>query len=303
MKKVLITGGSGTVGYGFIKKYYNKYIICTTSRNQEKINRLQCDFPKITCYNYGIEQKEQLENIFKTFQPDIVIHAAALKHVDIAELSPTQCITTNIIGSINVLNACINNNIKKCIAISTDKASCQANVYGTTKYLMEKIFIEHKKSLNIGICRFGNIANSTGSVLPYWKKLSTNQLPIRITNPEMNRFLFTITDALDIIDECIKRTDNDSGFILTKKMKCVNLKVLADLISTNQEIIGQRPGEKIDEELVSEQELEYTEVDNDWILLRNYKTEPSKRLTQSINTITSNKLSKQEIINIIHELE
>lgn len=303
MLKIFITGGSGTVGRGFIKRYYNNYKIGTTSRNQEKINKLKCDFPNVACYNYGIEQKEQLENIFNSFQPDIVLHAAALKHVDIAETSPTQCVITNIIGSINVLNACINNNIKKCIAISTDKASYQSSVYGTTKYLMEKIFIEHKKTLNIGICRFGNIANSTGSVIPFWQNLKQNNKPLKITNPKMNRFLFSIDSAIQIVNECIKRTDVDTGFILTKNMKCVNLGDLANLISNNQEIIGERLGENLNEDLISIDELEYTELDNDWIIIRDYKTKPETRLLSPINTATSEKLTIDEINKLINQLE
>lgn len=300
MKNLFITGGTGTVGYNFIKSNYEKYNIFTTARNQEKLHILKYNFPKITCFNYGIEQKEQIDNIFSEIKPNLVVHAAALKHVHIAEEQPTQTILVNILGSLNILNACINHKVPQCIVISTDKACAQSNVYGTTKYLMEKIFLEHKHSTNIGICRFGNIANSTGSVLPFWKELKSKNLPLKITDPSMNRFMFTINDAVEIINECIKQTESNTGFILTKNMKAVNIGQLANLISLNQEIVGKRLGEKDNEDLISIEELPYTEINDGWIIIRDYKTKKETQVSVPLNTKTCELMNNIEMLNLLN---
>lgn len=301
MKNIFITGGTGTVGFNFIKRNYHNYNIFTTARNQEKLHYLKCHFPNVTCFNYGIEQKEQLDNLFHEIHPDIVVHAAALKHVHIAEEQPTQTILVNIIGSLNVLNCCIKNNIDKCIVISTDKACAQSNVYGTTKYLMEKMFLEHKHIIKLGIARFGNIANSTGSVLPFWKDLKAKNLPLKITDPSMNRFMFTIDDAIDIIDKCIEHTSIETGFILTKNMKAVNIGTLAKLISENYEVIGKRPGEKDNEDLISETELPYTEIKDSYILIKEYKTKKETQVIIPLNTKTCELMNENEIRKLIND--
>ena len=141
MKKVLITGGSGTVGTAFINEYYDKYDFYNISRNETYISKLGQDFPKVTSYIGDICNLETLINVFEAVKPDIVIHAAALKHVNLAEEQPTKAIEMNVVGSLNVIKASIRAQVPLTVGVSTDKACDSDSVYGYTKRMMELMFM------------------------------------------------------------------------------------------------------------------------------------------------------------------
>ena len=310
-KKVFITGASGTVGKAFIKEYYDIYEIYSYSRNEKNQVALKREFPKVEIIIGSIEDIHTLDCAIANLNIDIVIHAAALKHVDTAEKQPSQAIKINLFGTLNVLETCQKYNIKKVIGISTDKACSPDNVYGMSKYLMEKIFEEyHSPSLNTVCCRFGNVAWSNGSVLPFWLNVKESNKPLPITSIDMTRLIFTSKEAARLINKSITLTDDlDSFFILSKRMKACKMVELARLISDTTTIIGLRPGEILSEDLISEKEVEfaYQLIDNQAeyiVLTKNSKNNLlGERLTSAVNSSTAEEMNKEEMITLLNDVK
>ena len=187
--KILITGGSGTIGKAFIKEF-PEHTYYNVSRNEKFLTDLIREHPKTKNYIGNIEDKEFLIRVFKDVKPDIVIHAAAMKHINIAEENPIQACETNVIGSLNVIKASILTDVPITIGISTDKACSSASVYGDTKSLMEKCFIDANTDKNrFALTRFANVAHSNGSVLPFWLKLKEQGKTLKLTSKKMNRLM------------------------------------------------------------------------------------------------------------------
>ncbi len=305
MKKIFITGGTGTVGKSFISKYYEKYNFISYARNEKEQVSLKRLFPNIEIIIGGIENLSLLSSEILKTEPDIIIHAAALKHVDTAEKQPSQAILTNIIGSYNVIQSAINANVKVIIGISTDKACNPDNIYGQSKFLMEKMFLEANNSNNKFICcRFGNVAWSNGSVIPFWLSRKSQKLSLPLTDKRMTRLMFSQNDAAELIHKSLLDSKKKSGFILSKKMKKVNMFKMAKLISSKIEVFGLRPGEILHEDLISERELPYTEVDGDYIYIYNKKNNNLKnRLKNKLssdNAVEMNSKEMNEIISNVH---
>ena len=169
--RILITGGSGTIGKAFIREFpeHEDYSV---SRNEKFVTDLMREHPNVKNYTGNIEDEGWMVLVFKAVKPDVVIHAAAMKHINIAEENPIQTCQSNVIGSINVINASIMNDVPITIGISTDKACTSESVYGDTKSLMEKCFMEANTMKNrFALTRFANVAHSNGSVLQFWLKL------------------------------------------------------------------------------------------------------------------------------------
>lgn len=315
MKKVLITGASGTVGTAFIQKYYDKYKFYSYSRNEKMQVSLKREFENVEIILGAIEDKFELLATFNRVKPDIVIHAAALKHVDTGENQPTQAIRSNILGSLNVIEASIQTNVPITIGISTDKACAPDNVYGYTKNLMEKMFLEANSSqMKFNCCRFGNIAGSHGSVIPYWFRLLESGQKLRLTDPNMNRLMFLPEDAAILIEHSIKLCEkNISGVIVSKQMKSVNMfefakqvlkfKGIADSKESIQ-IVGMRPGEKLDENLISSSELKFTYVDNEYVIIDPKITQPNiMQIQNEVNSFTAEKMNENEMNYILNEVD
>jgi UDP-N-acetylglucosamine 4,6-dehydratase len=302
MKKILITGGTGTVGSAFIKRYYNDYKFYSISRGEEKIAELNSKFPNVTTLIRDIENLDQIINTFESIKPDIVIHAAALKHVNLAETNPTKAIDINLRGSLNVINASIRAEVPLTIGISTDKACAPENVYGYSKKMMEQIFTEHHNSKTKFICtRFANVAGSRGSVIPFFKDLVSKNLPLKLTSKDMNRLIFSSKEAAKLIHSSINLSNHfKESFVLSKKMKSVNMLRLAKAMSDDIEIVGLRPGEKLNEALISNKELSYTKVIDDYILLFNSKQPQLTNLKSSFSSKNAPIMSDDEIINLIN---
>ncbi len=296
--RVLITGGTGTVGKSLIKSNDNEYI--NVSRNEENIAELKRDFPAVKSYVGNIEDKSLMLRVFKEVKPDVVVHAAAMKHIDLMETNPIAGCNINVMGSMNVAEASIINNVPITVGVSTDKACLPESVYGASKYIMERVFMNTNTDENrFSLTRFANVAHSAGSVLPFWLKLKSEGKPLKLTDPNMNRLIFKQEDAADLINRTILDTKYDGGFVKSYKMKCVNMLDLAKVISDDIEIIGKRPGEKTDEDLISEREIGRTYIYGDDIHIKMEENQDDNKLTEPYNSKSAEKMTTDEIKDLV----
>lgn len=263
---ILLTGGTGSFGSAFIpltlKKYKPKKLI-VFSRDEskqwhesQKINDSRLEF-----VIGDIRDKQSILEATKNV--DYVVHAAAMKIVTTAETNPYECVKTNVIGSMNVLEACKTNKVKKVIALSTDKASNPINLYGATKLAADKLFVagnsfSRKDSTKFSLVRYGNVAGSRGSIIPFFKEQFKNKGVIPITDGSMTRFLITLKECVEFVWFCFG--EMKGGEIFVKKLPSFRTLDLAKAISTNKKFkyIGIRPGEKMHEQMISKDDAMYT---------------------------------------------
>ncbi len=189
---------------------------------------------------------------------DVVLHAAALKRIEIAEYNPSEAFQTNVQGSQNVIECAIETSAQKCLLVSSDKAVNPANTYGATKMLAERLFTQAPYTYGdpetiFLVVRYGNVAGSNGSVIPRFKDLAAKDFPLPVTHQDMTRFIITMDEALDLVQLALR--EGEGGEILVKKLPAVLILQLAQLISRNIVITGIGPGEKMHECLVSRNEL------------------------------------------------
>ena len=298
--KVLITGGTGTVGKSLVKQNNNEYI--SISRNEENITNLKREYPNVKCYVGSIEDKSLLLRVFKEVKPDVVVHSAAMKHIDLMEQNPIAGCNVNVMGSLNVVEASIINDVPITIGVSTDKACLSESVYGASKYLMERVFmnVNNDDATRFALTRFANVAHSAGSVLPFWLKLKSEGKPLKLTDPEMNRLIFTKEDAANLINRTIDFTEKyGGGFVKSYKMKCVNMLDLAKVISDDIEIVGKRAGEKTDEDLISEREISRTFIYDDDIHIKAQKNTEFNKLSKPYNSASAEKMTKDEMEKLV----
>lgn len=314
MKKILITGGTGTVGKSFIERYYNDYVFHTISRNEKFITDLKRSFPNVNCHVGTVCDLDHMVNLFCDIKPDIVIHAAALKHINLAEENPSSAVEINITGSLNIIKASIRASVPLTVGISTDKACAPTSIYGYTKSIMESLFMQHSNNTTKFVCtRFANVAHSNGSVIPFWISETAKGKKLKLTDPGMNRLMFSKKECAETIQMAISSsTVIKCPFILCKLMKSVNLLELSNLISDKGvEIIGKRPGEKLNETLISEKELPYTSKDIPQIISTNYLSNervgyviisPNKQknnLIEEYSSSNASMMTEQEMKEII----
>jgi UDP-N-acetylglucosamine 4,6-dehydratase len=255
-KNILITGGTGSFGKQFVRTILKKYKpnkIIIYSRDELKQFEMAQKFNE-KCMRYFIGDVRDLPRLQKAMQDvDFVVHAAALKHVPIAEYNPMECIKTNVMGAQNVIDACIENNVTHTIALSTDKAASPTNLYGASKLVSDKLFVAAnnltgKHKIKFSVVRYGNVLCSRGSVIPYFEKLikdGASSLPI--TEPSMTRFWITLQESVDFVLKNFKRMQG--GEIFVPKIPSMKIIDIAKTIAPNlkQDIIGIRPGEKLHE--------------------------------------------------------
>ena len=298
--KILITGGSGTIGKAFIKEF-PEHTYYNVSRNEKFLTDLMREHPNVTNFIGNIEDKEFLFRVFKDVKPDVVIHAAAMKHINIAEENPIQACQSNVIGSINVINASVLADVPITIGISTDKACSSESVYGDTKSLMEKCFMEANTDRNaFALTRFANVAHSNGSVLPFWLKLKEEGKTLKLTSEKMNRLMFSKSDSAKLINKAIdKCIESGGGFVCSYKMKSVNMLDLAKVISDDFEIVGLRPGEKLNEDLISVKEIPFTYVEDDMIYIYNEENKNDNRLRQGYSSAYAEKMTTKEMEDLV----
>lgn len=259
-KTILVTGGTGTFGKAFTKvllEMYDPKKVIIFSRDEFKQYKMAEEFkhhPKLRFFNGDIRDRDRLEMAFKDV--DFVVHAAAMKHVPACEYNPFEAIKTNILGAQNIIEAAISNKVKRVVAISTDKAVAPINLYGATKLSMERLFLSahsYTDSTTFGLVRYGNVAGSRGSVIPFFAELvkaGCETLPV--THIDMTRFNIFIEDGVRLVLSSLFY--NDNGRILIPKIPSF---VVADLVTAfgkKVELIGIRRGEKIHETLISADE-------------------------------------------------
>lgn len=259
-KTILITGGTGSFGKKYTQILLNKFKpnkIIIYSRDELKQYEMAQEFNS-PCMRYFIGDVRDGERLNEAMQEvDFVIHAAALKHVPVAEYNPMECIKTNIDGAQNVIQASIKNNVEKVIALSTDKASSPINLYGATKLASDKLFVAANNMVGsrrtrFSVVRYGNVVGSRGSVVPFFKKLiadGAKELPI--TDETMTRFLITLEDGVNFVLKDFERMHG--GEIFVPKIPSMKIVDLAKALAPNLEhkIIGIRPGEKMHEVMIT----------------------------------------------------
>jgi len=255
-KNILITGGTGSFGKQFVKTILQTYKpnkIIIYSRDELKQFEMAQKF-KDKCMRYFIGDVRDLPRLQKAMNGvDYVVHAAALKHVPIAEYNPMECIKTNVMGAQNIIDACIDNHVKYTIALSTDKAASPANLYGASKLVSDKLFVAANNlrgnhDIKFSVVRYGNVLGSRGSVIPFFKNLiADGATSLPITEPNMTRFWITLQEGVEFVLKNFTRMQG--GEIFVPKIASMKMIDLATAIAPNlpQEIIGIRPGEKLHE--------------------------------------------------------
>ncbi|MEK9657787.1 MAG: UDP-N-acetylglucosamine 4,6-dehydratase (inverting) [bacterium] len=301
-KNILITGGTGSFGKAFISYLLNHFTpnkVIVLSRDELKQSEMQEDptYQK-KCMRFllgDVRDKDRLDKAFKDV--DYVIHAAALKQVPAAEYNPSECIKTNILGAENVIEAAINQNVKKVIALSTDKAASPINLYGATKLASDKLFVAANNTvgfqdIQFSVVRYGNVVGSRGSVIPLFQKLVHEHAEsIPITDSKMTRFWITIDDAVQFVVNAFSRMQG--GEIFVPKVIASTISDLAKVIAPNipHKVIGLRPGEKRHEVLCPADDSHLTIEFHDHFVIKpsikcskpvNYKNNPKNETGQEV---------------------
>lgn len=271
---ILITGGSGSLGKAFVKKILSEFPnikrLVIFSRDELKQFEIASEldiarYPGLRFFLGDIRDGARINQALSGI--DVVVHAAALKQVPAAEYNPFEFIQTNILGAQNLITACLNTNVKKVVALSTDKASSPINLYGATKLCSDKLFlaannIKGNRELTFSVLRYGNVMGSRGSVIPFFKKMKKSGF-IPITSEKMTRFNITLDESVQNVIWAISKSFG--GEIIVPKLPSYSISELAKAIAPDCDIriIGVRPGEKIHEEMISKydspQTLEFGE--------------------------------------------
>ena len=261
-KSVLITGGTGSLGKELTKTILKNWPdvsrLVIYSRDEQKQYQMEQEFPvaKYPAMRYFIGDVRDLERLKRAFTGiDYVIHAAAMKHVHIAEYNPDECVKTNIGGAENVIKAALESEVTRVVALSTDKACAPINLYGATKLTSDKLFIaanniKGKKDIRFSVVRYGNVMGSNGSVIPFFlKKKSSGVLPI--TDPNMTRFNISLIGGVDMVLHALDSAWG--GELFVPKIPSYKIMDVAEAIGPECEhrIDGIRPGEKIHEEMIT----------------------------------------------------
>ncbi len=326
-KNILITGGTGSFGKKYTKIILSKYKpnkIIIYSRDELKQYEMSQDYND-SCMRYFIGDVRDKDRLKKAMRDvDYVIHAAALKHVPIAEYNPMECIKTNINGAQNIIDACLENNVKKVIALSTDKAANPVNLYGATKLASDKLFVAAnnlvgERDIQFSVVRYGNVIGSRGSVIPYFKKLIENgEKELPITDEKMTRFMITLEQGVEFVLENFQRMQG--GEIFVPKIPSMKMTDLAKAMAPNLpiKIIGIRPGEKLHEIMCPADDSHLTiEFEDHYVIaptitftknrdyLINKKEEKGKKVVQGFeyNSGTNDEwLAEEEFLELIKDI-
>ena len=285
---ILITGGTGSFGHAFIRMTLERYKpkkIIVWSRDDMKqweMAKIYKDDPRVRFFIGDVRDRERLYRAFKGV--DYVIHAAATKIVPTAEYNPFECVKTNIHGAMNVIDASIDCGVKRVVALSTDKASSPINLYGATKLASDKLFIasnsyagEH--GTRMSVVRYGNVMGSRGSVIPFFLSIAEKGI-LPITDPRMTRFMISLEDGVELVWHALE--DMEGGEIYVKKIPSMKVSDLARVIAPNAEqiVVGIRPGEKLHEQMISEEDAattyEYSEHFKILPAINNWSSSPMR---------------------------
>jgi len=276
-KTILITGGTGSFGKAFVKYLLNRHSpkrLIVYSRDELKQFEMKQLFSD-PCMRYFIGDVRDKERLIKaTKGVDLIVHAAALKHVPVAEYNPMECIKTNVMGASNVVDAAIENKVEKVVALSTDKAANPVNLYGASKLASDKIFsaannLSGENGTRFSVVRYGNVMGSRGSIVPFFQKLirqGVKSLPV--THLKMTRFWIDLGAGVDLVVKAFKRMQG--GEIFVPKIPSIRIVDLAKAMGPDLDIniIGLRPGEKLHEIMCPEDESHLTYEYHDHYVIR-----------------------------------
>jgi UDP-N-acetylglucosamine 4,6-dehydratase len=269
-RSILITGGTGSLGKALTKHILNKHPevkrLVIFSRDEQKQFEMEQDFPvaKYPQIRYFIGDVRDLERLERAFTGiDYVIHAAAMKHVHIAEYNPDECVKTNVGGAENVIKAALRTNVQHVVALSTDKACAPINLYGATKLTSDKLFvaannIRGKKDIKFSVVRYGNVMGSNGSVIPFFLKKKKTDGVLPITVESMTRFNISLQGGVDMVMHTLETAWG--GEIFVPKIPSYRILDVAEAIGPecSKPLIGIRPGEKIHEEMITASDSFFT---------------------------------------------
>jgi UDP-N-acetylglucosamine 4,6-dehydratase (inverting) len=264
-KIILVTGGTGSFGHMFVKmtlQNYNPKRLIIYSRDEMKqweMQKLYTDDKRVRFFIGDVRDKDRLYRALDGI--DYVVHAAATKIVPTAEYNPFECVKTNVIGAMNLIDACIDKGVDKIIVLSTDKASSPANLYGATKLTSDRLFISGnsysgKEKTRFTVVRYGNVMGSRGSVIPFFLSKANEILPI--TDERMTRFMITLDEAVELVWHAF--SDMIGGEIYVKKIPSMNILDIARAVNADlkYEVVGIRPGEKLHEQMIGIDDTPYT---------------------------------------------
>lgn len=262
-KTILITGGTGSLGKALTKHIISLGVdikkLIIFSRDEQKQFVMAQEFPEtqfpfIRFFIGDVRDKERLERAFQGV--DYVIHAAAMKHVPIAEYNPDECIKTNIGGAENVVDAALKTGVSRVVALSTDKACAPINLYGATKLTSDKLFIAANnirgaKEIRFSVVRYGNVMGSNGSVIPFFIKRKNEGLTLPITDENMTRFNISLQGGVDMVMHALEHAWG--GELFVPKIPSYKILDVAEAIAPDakKEVVGIRPGEKVHEEMIT----------------------------------------------------
>ena len=263
---ILITGGTGSFGHAFIPMTLEKYkpkklvIYSRDEMKQWEMAKLYGEGSKVRFFIGDVRDKDRLNRALRGI--DYVVHAAATKIVPTAEYNPFECVKTNINGAMNLIDACIDQGVRKVVALSTDKASAPANLYGATKLASDKLFVAGNSyagghDTQFSVVRYGNVMGSRGSVIPYFLSM-IDQERFPITDERMTRFMITLEQGVDLVWKAFN--DMVGGEIYVKRIPSMKVIDIASAISqtAKQEIVGIRPGEKLHEQMIGPEDANHT---------------------------------------------
>lgn len=281
-KSILITGGTGSFGKAFtriiLSRYPNVRRLVILSRDEQKHFQMGMDYPEkdYPAIRYFVGDVRDKNRLLRAFEGvDVVIHAAAMKHVHIAEYNPMECVKTNILGAENVINAALSCGVKDVVALSTDKAAAPINLYGATKLASDKLFvaannIRGNRDVKFSVVRYGNVMGSNGSVMPFFMNKKREGV-IPITDPRMTRFNISLDDGVEMVMNALESAWG--GEIFVPKIPSYKITDVAEAIAPEckQEIVGIRAGEKLHEEMITA-----SDSLNTWDLGKYYAILPQK---------------------------
>ncbi|WP_127140397.1 UDP-N-acetylglucosamine 4,6-dehydratase (inverting) [Flagellimonas marinaquae] len=269
-KSILITGGTGSLGKALTQHIFEKHPdvrrVIIFSRDEQKQFQMAQEYPKerypqIRFFIGDVRDKDRLIRAFKGV--DYVIHAAAMKHVHLAEYNPEECIKTNIGGAQNVVDACFETNVERVVALSTDKACAPINLYGATKLTSDKLFIaanniKGNSPIRFSVVRYGNVMGSNGSVIPFFINKRDTEGVLPITDPNMTRFNISLQGGVDMVMHALEHAWG--GELFVPKIPSYRIMDVAEAIGPNckKPVVGIRPGEKLHEEMITSSDSFYT---------------------------------------------
>lgn len=308
-KTVVITGGTGFLGRNLGLALRDEYHVVLTGRNNKQ-NMFAHQQTDCAVLPMDVTNIEAVRDVLLETRPQIVIHAAATKFVDLAEKQPMECVDVNVLGSQNVARVAMEKGVETVIGISTDKAAPPIrNTYGLSKALMERMFcsLNEKSETRFACVRYGNVAWSTGSVLPIWKKMHDDTGVIRSTGPEMRRFFFTVDEAVLLVRTAMDEIATVQGKVLSRKMKAAQIKDLLTVWINHKggrwERMEGRPGERDDEFLIGDIELPYTsEVEYHGIphYVISFNEKVARPLEVGLSSANTERLTEPEMLRLIN---